>query len=267
MEARERERAKPRLAKRLGQHHLREPALCRPLVTFLRPEGARVVEIGPGGGVLTRALLDAGARVLALELDLAWAAFLRAALAAEIYARRLDLAAADALDVPWPRLPFPTLVAGNLPYNVATAIVARVLPHHGRVPRAAFLVQKEVAERLVAGVGDPGYGALSVLVAARARARILGIVKPGSFHPPPKVTSAFVGLELRSPPIPEAAMPSFERLVRAAFAQRRKTLKNALGAAYGGHEAAAMLARAAIDGRLRAEALGLEEFLRLAAPH
>jgi len=102
----------PVLKKRLGQHHLRDGGLCRPLLEFLEPAGARVVEIGPGGGVLTAALLDAGARVIGLELDREWAFVLR---------RRhpeCRVVVADALDVAWDRLPAPTLVAGNLPFNV-----------------------------------------------------------------------------------------------------------------------------------------------------
>jgi len=128
---------RPRLKKSLGQHHLVRPELCRPLVEFLAPRGERVVEIGPGGGVLTRALLESGARVWAVELDLDWAWELRRALEAAT----LQPLVMDALDLPWERLRAPTLVAGNLPYNVATPIITSVLPHWRRVPRAAFLLQ------------------------------------------------------------------------------------------------------------------------------
>lgn len=250
----------PPLQKRLGQHHLVQPGVCRPLVEFLAPAGERVVEIGPGGGVLTGELLAAGARVVGLELDRAWAFELGRRTAG---ARNLRLVVADALEVPWERLPAPTLVAGNLPYNVGTALLERLLPHHAVVPRAAFLLQKEVAERLVARPGDAAYGALSVLVQARAEARVLGRVRPGSFRPPPKVESAFVGLVLRPPPLPEAEMPAFTVLVRLAFGQRRKTLRNALAAGWGHARAEAVLAAAGIPPRARAEELGLEEFLRL----
>src|ERR1700687_6225863 len=146
----------PRLQKALGQHHLVSGALCRPLIEFLQPSGQRVVEVGPGGGVLTAELLAAGARVLAWEVDLAWAAELRrrgrlwGAIAA---AGPPAIVVEDALDLPWGRLPAPTLAAGNLPYNIATALLGELLPHHRRVPRAAFLVQREVAERLLAGPG------------------------------------------------------------------------------------------------------------------
>lgn len=247
----------PRLKKSLGQHHLIDGSICRPLVAFLAPAGERVLEIGPGGGILTAELLDAGARVTGWELDLAWAAELRRRLPGA----ELSLVVGDALEIGWERLRSPTLVAGNLPYNVATAIIERLLPHHAQVPRAAFLVQKEVADRLVARPRDEAYGSLSVLVAAWARPCLLGRVRPGSFRPPPKVDSAFIGFELRPPPLPPEEMPTFIRFVRLAFGQRRKTLRNALAAGWGKERAESVLAAAGMPDKVRAEALGLEELL------
>lgn len=264
------------MRKALGQHHLTEGALCQPLVEFLRvrdtedPARTPVVEVGPGGGVLTRQLLAAGADpVIAWELDLAWAAEL--AHRAERWtgtgsAGRPLLVVGDALEIPWSRLPEGTLVAGNLPYNVATRIVRELLLAWRWVPRAGFLVQKEVADRLVATPGDPAYGALSVLVAAYSRARFLGRVKRGSFHPPPKVDGAFVGLELHRPPLAEDHMPSFLRTVRLAFGQRRKTLVNALAAGWGTGgktKAREVVAAAGLDPKVRAEALGVPELVAL----
>lgn len=250
---------KPPLKKALGQHHLVDGALCRPLIQFLSPQDQRVLEIGPGGGVLTAELLAAGARVLGWELDPDWAAVLRRRLPDP----RLILVVGDALEIAWDRLPAPTLVAGNLPYNVATAILEDLLPHHVRIPRAAFLVQKEVADRIVAAPGTDACGSFSVIVAAWARPRILGKVKPGSFRPPPKVDSAFVGLELQPPPLPDAEMPAFVSLVRQAFSQRRKTLRNSLSTGWGREKAEAVLAAAGIPERARAEELGLGEFLEI----
>jgi 16S rRNA (adenine1518-N6/adenine1519-N6)-dimethyltransferase len=260
--------ASPVLRKSLGQHHLVDGALCRPLIHFLSLpgtdlEGRRVLEIGPGGGVLTRELLAAGARVWGWELDLAWAAALRHRLPDP----RLSLVVADALEIPWSRLgdrlKGPTLVAGNLPYNVATAILERLLPHHASAPKAAFLLQKEVAERLVAKPGDDAYGALSVIVAAYAEARILGRLRPGSFRPSPKVESAYVGLTLHPPPLSADHMPAFVDLVHLAFNQRRKTLRNALAARWGREEAEAVLRRAGVDGGRRAEELECGEWVGL----
>jgi 16S rRNA (adenine1518-N6/adenine1519-N6)-dimethyltransferase len=260
---------RPSLKKGLGQHHLLEGGLCRPILDFLGLErerpggrgeaGPRVLEIGPGGGVLTAELLGAGARVLAWELDPEWAAELRRRLPGP----GLSVVVGDALAIPWGRLPAPTLAAGNLPYNVATAILERLLPHHATVPRAAFLVQKEVADRLVAGPGDAAYGALSVLVSAWARPRFLGRVRRGSFRPPPKVEGGFVGFELTPPPLPPEEMPGFTAFVRLAFGQRRKTLRNALAAGWGRERAEAVLAAAGVPGTVRAEELGLGELLEV----
>ncbi len=248
----------PNLKKRLGQHHLVDGALCRPLLDELDAAGERVLEIGPGGGVLTAELLAAKARLLALEVDPEWAFTLR-----RRFAGRLSVAVFDALALDYRRLPAPTLVTGNLPFNVATRLIEDLLPHRATVPRAAFMVQKEVAERLVARPGESAYGSLSVLVAAYAEARYLGTVKPGSFRPPPKVAAAFVGLRLKAPPLAEDEMPGFVRLVRLAFAKRRKTLRNSLGSGLGRDRAQQLVDIAGLDPRCRAEALGLEELVEL----
>lgn len=251
-------RGTPHLKKAFGQHHLVDGSLCRPLVDFLAPAGARVLEIGPGGGVLTAELLGAGARVLAWEVDPEWAFALRRRLRAP-----LALVVGDALAIPWERLPAPTLLAGNLPYNVATALIEGFLTRGHGIPRAAVLVQHEVAERLVARPGDGAYGSLSVLVAAHAEARLLGRVRKGSFRPPPKVDGGFVGFARRAPPLPAEEMPDLLALVRLAFGQRRKMLRNGLAAGWGRERAEAVLASAGIAPTARAETLGLEEYLRL----
>ncbi len=261
----------PRLKKELGQHHLRDGALCRPLVEFLQPDGQQVVEVGPGGGVLTGELVAAGARVLAWEVDMAWALELRrrfALLDRQLHGLRepragLAIVVGDAMDLPWGRLPAGTLAAGNLPYNIATALIAALLPHHRLVPRAAFLVQREVADRLLAAPGDPAYGALSVLVAACSRAVLLARVRRGSFRPPPRVEGAFVGFDLQPPPLPDDQMPAFLATVRAAFAQRRKTLRNSLATAWGRDRTAAALAALGLPDTQRAETMSLTELLAL----
>ena len=254
----------PPLKKRFGQHHLVNPGVCRPLVDFLTPlDGARVVEVGPGGGLLTGELLAAGARVWGLEVDLEWAWELRRALARRrAVTTSLQPVVMDALDAPWDRLPAPTLVAGNLPYNVGTQIVTDVLPHHDRIPRAAFLLQKEVAERLTASPGRRAYGSLTVYTAVHAEARILGRVRPGAFRPPPKVDSAFVGLTLRPPPLPRPERAGFLAFVREAFGQKRKALRNAL-AGRGRERVEAALAATGLPPLARAEELPLATWLAL----
>lgn len=258
--------AAPRRKKALGQHHLREGSLCRPLIEFLfaglPPVAIQVplvVEIGPGGGVLTAELLRAGADVLALELDPEWADALRSRLPSE----RLSVKVGDVLQFDWSSVPPGTLVCGNLPYQVGTAIVDRVLHAYPRVVRASFLLQREVVDRLTAGRGDAQYGSLSLLTQARASAARLGIVRPGSFVPPPKVDSAFVGLALHAPVLPEDRMPAFEHFLRAAFSQRRKTITNSFAGSFSRSAVEEALAACGRDLKTRAEALAMGDFLQL----
>ncbi len=229
--------------------------MCRPLLDYLQPAGRRVVEIGPGGGVLSAELLRLGARLIALEVDEEWALHLKRALPDP----RLSIVVTDARRFPWQRLPKPTLITGNLPFNVATHLIEAVLSHGEVIDRAAFMVQKEVAERLVAHPGDAAYGALSVLVAAQAKVRYLGTLPAQSFRPPPKVDAAYVGFELQSG-APQDERLAFRRLVHLAFGHRRKTLRNCLASGWGKAVAADVLRAAAIDGGRRAETLDLEEF-------
>ncbi len=250
----------PPLRKSLGQHHLRHPESAIPAVDFLDVAGRSVVEIGSGGGVLTRLLLESGAsRVIACELDLLWTFTLRR----RITDPRLVLVAGDGCDLRYQAVPASTRIAGNLPYNVATRIVLAVLERAPVGARAAFLVQREVAQRLAAGPGDSDYGGLSVLVGARATVRRLSVVRPGSFVPPPAVTSAFVGLERRATPVDEAEWSAFAGFVRAAFSQRRKTLVNNFRSTVGRSAAEAALSALYLPSTARAESLGLSEFVAL----
>ena len=249
----------PRLRKRLGQHHLRHPHLCSPAIDFLEPAGRTVVEVGPGGGVLTRELLAAGAEVMAVELDPAWAFDLAAA----VDSARLRLWIGDALDIPWSRLAVGTRVAGNLPYAVATPIVESLLMTGLGVDRAAFLIQEEVARRLCAQPGSRDYGLLAVLARSLAAPRILSRVEPGSFRPAPRVAGAFVGLERINPPLAPAEMPAFRRTLAAVFRHRRKTIANSLRESWGRETTARRLAAAGIDAGVRADRLDPAQLVAL----
>lgn len=250
----------PPLQRALGQHHLRHPGPAIAAVDFLDVAGRRVIEIGAGGGALTRLLLERGAsRVIACELDLLWTLELRRRIADP----RLAPVTADGCDLRYERTPASTRVAGNLPYNVATRIILAVLERAAVGARAAFLVQREVADRLTASPGDSEYGGLSVMVAARASARRLAIVPPGSFVPPPAVTSAFVGFERTAPPVDEAEWSGFANFVRTAFGQRRKTLVNNFRPSVGRAAAEAALSALDLPSTARAESLGVSEFVEL----
>ena len=275
--------AHPPRRKELGQHHLRDESLCRPAVEFLArlaPAPAPVIEIGPGGGVLTSALLHAGHPVIALELDARWALHLRRTARGSLpeppterqdlgsagtgpSAPPLRLAVADALAVDWTRLPHGGAVAGNLPYQIATALIEDLLDTAPDGTVAVFLVQREVAERLVAAPGAGAYGSFSVLVQARCQVEVLARVRAGSFVPPPKVESAFVGLRLDANSVEPEAWHSFKDTVRAAFGARRKTLRNSLAASWGRDVATSVLREAELSGEVRAESLSLRDFVRL----
>ena len=256
-------RKKPSYKKKFGQHHLKSGELCRPLIDFLRPEGCSVVEIGPGGGVLTAELVSAGAQVLALEVDLPWAFHLRKT----IPSKDLRVAVIDAQKFPWQRLGVPTLITGNLPFNVGTRLVEQTLEAAARepekFPRLGYMLQQEVADRLTARPGEKAYGALTVLVRALADPVPLGTLSPGAFRPPPKVSAAFVGLTPRTPAVPFEHWSDFRKLVHGAFAQRRKTLRNSLGSTLGKEETGMLLDAVDLDPRIRGEALALADFVSL----
>lgn len=214
---------------RLGQHFLRDGRVARAIAEALPPDPPRVLEIGPGRGALTIALLERFAQVRALELDPALAAGLARRLGGPA---GLEVLHADALDAGLDELGAggPWLVAANLPYSVGTAIVRRLLPRRDLFPELVVMVQLEVAQRIVAPAGDPSRGALSVEVEAFAAAELLFAVSPRSFDPPPKVTSAVVRLRTRRPPAADDEVRRALRLASEGFSHRRKKLANALAA-------------------------------------
>lgn len=261
------------LRRALGQHFLADATVAERIAEAVGATPDDVVcEIGAGTGALTGRLAARAGRVVALEVDPA----LHARLAAEAGRRpNVDVRLADARRFPYETLgalrPSPTgrsLVAGNLPYSASKPILHRLFEARGGIDGVTVMLQREVAERLVSPAGGRAYGVLSVLWQVWADVALLFTVPPAAFRPPPAVESAVVRAAFRAAPrLPIADAAGFARVVKGAFAQRRKTLANALRAAFPALGAAgveAALREAGVDGRRRAESLSLAEFARLA---
>jgi 16S rRNA (adenine1518-N6/adenine1519-N6)-dimethyltransferase len=244
--------------KQWGQNFLRNRGAVAKIVEAIEPQPDEIVlEIGPGEGVLTEKLVELPNELVAIEIDPDLAAPLGTR-----FGDRIDIRHEDAVDAALPARPFRAV--GNLPYNVGTPILRRVIadPH---CRRAVFMLQKEVADRVVAKPGSDPYGYLTLYVAMFAKARIIMTLDPRSFYPPPKVRSAVVVLDPIAPPY-ASDRDTLLDLISHAFRMRRKKLVNNLtdwrGAAKQDVERA--LVAAGIDPGVRAETLGLGEFDRLA---
>jgi len=261
--------------KRFGQHFL-EPAWVRKLVDALgaRPEDA-FVEIGPGRGAITRPLAARVRRLLAIEVDRDLAAALVAEGLPALTVVEGDVLDADlgAIIAEWQGAPLdaahPVRVVGNLPYNISSPILFKLLAlaaRTGGVTDATLMLQREVADRLTAGPGTREYGVLSIQTALHADVSRVLALPPGAFRPPPRVSSAVVRLSFRPPGVAVADEGLLVGLVRSIFTQRRKTLRNALQpfANQRGRRADEALAAAGLDGRRRPETLQLVELARLA---
>ena len=254
-----------RLQKKMGQHFLVDEQAVRNIAAALAlSPGEVVLEIGPGIGTLTQMLALTGAKVTAVELDRRFIDILAKTMSAYDNVRVvqgdiLNLNIRDVMDAGRFH------IAGNLPYYITTPIVMKFLEDKLPVSRMVFMVQKEVADRMAASPGSKDYGALSVAVQYHTIPEKLFEVPSDSFLPPPAVDSAVILLRRREKPavdIPSEA--AFFRLVRAAFAQRRKTLTNALrGSGIAVEAVSFMLAQAGLDGKRRGETLSLDEFAAL----
>src|SRR5579871_3608647 len=257
--------------KSLGQNFLLDLNLTARIARAGGPlVGVTVLEIGPGPGGLTRALLAAGARhVIAIERDSRAIAAL-GEIAAH-YPDRLTVTEADALEVDWSRpplppcpAPVPTRIIANLPYNIATALLLRwlaVAPWPPWYDALVLMFQREVAERIVARPGDKQYGRLAVMAGWLTEAKIMFDVSSSAFVPPPKVTSSVVRLVPRATPL-RCDLTALERITAAAFGQRRKMLRQSLRAL--GHDPQPILAAAGIDPTARAEEIPVDGFVALA---
>jgi 16S rRNA (adenine1518-N6/adenine1519-N6)-dimethyltransferase len=253
-----------RPSRALGQNFVVDPNTVRRIVRMAGVvEGTPVVEIGAGLGSLTLALAEAGARVVAVEVDRGLVPVLREV----VGTLGVTVIEADALRLDWRELlgpgGTPWRLVANLPYNVATPVVVRVLEQAPQVASLLVMVQREVGERMAARAGDPAYGAVSVKIAYWATASITGRVPPTVFLPRPKVTSVLVRIERRPEPALPPAAVTYDRLcevLRAGFAQRRKMLRRSLD----GVVEREAFAAAGVSAEARAEDLDIGKWGRLA---
>jgi 16S rRNA (adenine1518-N6/adenine1519-N6)-dimethyltransferase len=258
-----------RPAKRFGQNFVVEHGTVRQIAALaaLRPDDV-ALEVGPGLGSLTLALLGAGAgRIVAVEIDPVLAKELPVTLSARApgLADRVTVVGADALTVTAAQLDEPTVLVANLPYNVAVPVILRLLAVLPSLRRGLVMVQAEVADRLCAGPGSRVYGAPSVKLAWYATARPAGTVPRMVFWPVPNVDSKLVEFVRHDPPA-EVSRDAVFAVIEAAFGQRRKTLRAALaGWAGSAAEAERLLRAAGIDPRARGESLTVAEFANLAS--
>ncbi len=258
-----------RPTKTLGQNFVIDANTVRRIVrTAELGADDHVVEVGPGLGSLTLGLLPEVASVTAVEVDQVLAAELPATVArhAPAYADRLTVVTADAMRLEELPGPPPTALVANLPYNISVPVLLHLLEQFGSIRRVLVMVQSEVADRLAAPPGSRTYGIPSVKAAWYADVRRAGAVGRTVFWPAPNVDSGLVAMTRRHPPETTAGRAEVFAVVDAAFAQRRKTLRAALAGWAGSAAAAETALRAAgLDPRLRGEALGVDDFARLAA--
>jgi len=254
--------------KALGQNFVLDANTVRRVVRTAEvgPEDV-VLEVGPGLGSLTLALLDEAAAVVAVEID----PVLAAALPATVAGRRPDAVGrlavhtADALRLESLPDPQPSVLVANLPYNVAVPVLLTVLDAFDSVRHGLVMVQAEVAERLAAAPGEAAYGVPSVKAAWWARVRRAGSVPRAVFWPVPNVDSGLVAFERREPPASRAGRAAVFACVDAAFGQRRKTLRAALAGLAGSADTAERALRAAgVDPHARGEQLGVQAFAAIA---
>ena len=257
----------PPARKRFGQHFLEKAWVDKIIAAVAPAPGDTFLEVGPGRGQLTEPLSRSGATIHAVEIDRDLVAALRARALPNVHVHEGDFL--DTSPDVWFHGGRPYRMAANLPYNVSTPILIRLLAHAraGRLSEAFLMLQKEVADRLVAAPGSGDYGPLTVATSLQADVSRVFVLPPGAFRPPPKVHSAVVRLVFRPDRVPVADHARFDTVVRHVFTQRRKMLSTSLGAlAKGeGRDAAGWLRDAALDGTRRPETLTLDEFARLAA--
>lgn len=248
-----------RARKRFGQNFLHDRHWIERIAKAVNAtEGDDIVEIGPGQAALTRELIAGAGKVRAVEIDRDLAAWLK-----ETFPESLSLIEADALTLDWTQVAKNDnlRVVGNLPYNISSPLLFKLLEAADHVKDQHFMLQKEVVDRMVAQHGSKTYGRLSVMLQWRYRMQKLFDVPPGAFNPPPKVMSSVVRMiPMAKEEVPSVDFELFSSVVANAFSQRRKTIRNALSALLSSEEISAC----DVDPGARAEALPLDAFVRLA---
>lgn len=247
--------------KRFGQHFLHDDNIIRKLLRAIRPEpGQSFIEIGPGEGALTLPLLAESKALTAIELDRDLIDNLKRK-AEKVGSLRLIQADVLEVDLGSLDLPSPWRVVGNLPYNISTPLMFHLLKWADRISDMHFMVQKEVAQRILAGPDSKQYGRLSVMIQYYCETEYLFDVPPGCFTPPPRVDSAIIRLRPHArPPFPVSDVDHLAQVVQSAFGQRRKTIGNSLKGLIERDRLQAL----GIDPRLRAENLSPEDYSRIA---
>jgi 16S rRNA (adenine1518-N6/adenine1519-N6)-dimethyltransferase len=252
--------------KSLGQHFLLDLNLTRRIAREAGPlDDVTVIEVGPGPGGLTRALLETNARrVIAIERDARCVGALQEL--SDAWPGRLEIIDADALTIDMATIGGdnggPRAIVANLPYNIATRLLTGWLSARPPIPSLTLMFQKEVAERLAAPPGGGAYGRLSVITQWLFETRVVFDIPPDAFVPPPRVTSSVVRLDARPAPLAEARQGDLEDVTRAAFGQRRKMLRSALKSLR--VDAKALLETAGVAPDVRAETLDIAQFCALA---
>lgn len=253
--------------KSLGQHFLRDDSVHEEILRWSRLEDSdHVLEIGAGDGTITRSLAAEAGKVVAVETDRRCLALLRKEFPP---AGNVEIVEADILEYDLRSLEgmAPLKVVGDLPYNIATAVLERLLSAGSLFPLMILMFQKEVALRLTAEAGTGDYGSLTLATVYRAETEIIRTVPPEAFTPPPNVDSALLRVVPRAAPLlPPGAERIFHRIVRAGFRQRRKTFLNSLQGSGSpvAQGAAAALARLSLPPQIRAEGISFAQYLRLA---
>ena len=249
--------------KKFGQHFLKDEFIAEKIVSFGKiTKNETVLEIGPGKGILTSILLKHAKKVIAVEIDVGLVRYLNKRFS---NVQHLNLINKDFLKYDLSFFSEKTKIIGNLPYSTGTRIILYLINYRERISEMIFMLQKEVVDRLVASPGIKDYGSLSIFIQLYFDLEILMTISPKSFSPPPKVFSTLVNFRPKEPLFEQFDNPKlFQKIVRLAFSNRRKKLRNNLKSlSLGDHDMKEASLEAGIDLDLRGEMLSIEDYLKL----